>query len=44
MKVAFLQVILAALAITPSLGSMLEGHDDLAEAIKVCFYSEIFCN
>ncbi|KAJ5392438.1 hypothetical protein N7509_007928 [Penicillium cosmopolitanum] len=34
MKVAFLQVILAALAITPSLGSMLEGHDDLAEAIK----------
>lgn len=39
MKIAFVQVILAALAVTPSLGSMLEGHDDLAEAIKVYYYS-----
>lgn len=36
MNFAFVQVILAALAITPSFESMLEGHNDLAEAIKVC--------
>ena len=39
MKFAFTQIILAALAVTPSLGSTLQGQNDLGQALQVIFLS-----